>query len=74
MGPDGVMITPQSSTPSSPIVKKLIIHSTIDDPMLIKPWFCKKCLKRYKNSNGLKYHVRVEHQSLEFEKLKGYSG
>jgi hypothetical protein len=77
LGPDGQMITPVPSTPNSPsmrLMKQVIIHS--DDPetmQIIKPFWCRKCSKRYKNLNGLKYHGRVEHPEFDFEDIKGLS-
>jgi hypothetical protein len=68
--------TPLSSTPSSPHprYKNVILHTGDPDSFQkIKPFYCKKCTKRYKNSNGLKYHGRVEHPEYDFEEIKGVS-
>jgi hypothetical protein len=52
----------------------IIIHSNDPDEIKkMKPFWCKKCSKRYKNLNGLKYHGRVEHPELEFERIRGQS-
>ena len=38
-----------------------------DLPVTHRPYWCKVpgCAKKYKNLNGLKYHVRVSHSSLD---------
>lgn len=81
IGPDGNMVSHSPgdapySTPSSPGANSArekparVDFST--DPegyKRFKPFFCLVCEKRYKNVNGLKYHGRVEHKELDFERF-----
>ena len=63
MSPDGV-----DSATSSP---NITIRGLVFPKSKVKPFYCKKCTKRYKNLNGLKYHNRVEHPEFDFEEIKG---
>jgi transcription factor SFP1 len=55
--------TPNTSVPNSPA---LTIHSGFNNPVIEeKKYSCEKCSKRYKNLNGLKYHKKASHKSVE---------
>lgn len=55
--------TPTTSVPNSPA---LPLHPGFNNPVIEeKKYSCEKCNKRYKNLNGLKYHKKASHKSLE---------
>ena len=73
----GLLPTPDQSKSNSPRHTKatrLRAEDFANDPEAYaryKPFWCRKCSKRYKNINGLKYHAKVDHADLEFDKIKG---
>ena len=55
--------TPVTSVPNSPA---LPLHPGFNNPVIEeKKYSCEKCSKRYKNLNGLKYHKKASHKSVE---------
>ncbi|KAJ1328391.1 hypothetical protein BSLG_010123 [Batrachochytrium salamandrivorans] len=39
-----------------------------------RPYWCRVCFRKYKNLNGLKYHARTEHSTLDFRlEVKGHT-
>jgi len=55
--------TPTTSVPNSPA---LPLHPGFNNPVIEeKKYSCEKCNKRYKNLNGLKYHKKASHKSVE---------
>jgi len=55
--------TPSASVPGSPA---LPLHAGFNNPVVEeKKYSCEKCSKRYKNLNGLKYHKKATHKSME---------
>jgi hypothetical protein len=42
------------------------LHAGFNNPVVEeKKYSCEKCSKRYKNLNGLKYHKKATHKSVE---------
>ena len=74
---DGTKIIRGTTSPLPTVTAKTKIEIIDDDVNRVnrKPYFCKMPLckdkKKYKNLNGLKYHAKVEHPEIEFERLKG---
>jgi transcription factor SFP1 len=61
--PASGMCTPVASAPGSPA---LPLHANFTNPVIEeKRYSCEKCNKRYKNLNGLKYHRKATHKSVE---------
>lgn len=58
-----VVSTPAPSAPNSPALQAL---SGFSNPVTEeKRYSCEKCQKRYKNLNGLKYHKKASHKTVE---------
>lgn len=74
---DGSLPTPDQSKSSSPRhtnAPRLKKEDFANDPEAYaryKPFWCRKCSKRYKNINGLRYHAKVEHSKYAFDDIKG---
>jgi transcription factor SFP1 len=61
--PASGVTTPTTSAPNSPA---LPLHPGFNNPVIEeKKYSCEKCNKRYKNLNGLKYHKKASHKSVE---------
>ncbi|KAK6099359.1 hypothetical protein MT418_000784 [Batrachochytrium dendrobatidis] len=59
---------PHSMVPVMSVPDAAILTPPLQPP---KPFFCKICLKRYKNTNGLRYHAKADHPGLKFDLVKG---
>ncbi|KAJ3205032.1 hypothetical protein HK099_000947, partial [Clydaea vesicula] len=53
---------------------KTFIEGVPESERRDKPYFCKVnlCGKRYKNENGVKYHVRAMHPNIDWKKICGH--